>query len=168
MKLYKVLNDNKSCSGGTFDWTPYLPDGDKPGDWTPVVQKIRLCNTGYHGTDAEHLLDFLDGNQLWEVEALEPQWDEENNKFVCRSMRLIRKIDAYNDKTLRLFACWCVRQIWHLLTDERSRNAVEVSERFSNGEASAKELATARDAAWDAARDAQRKHLVEMLGIGGG
>ena len=59
-----------------------------------------------------------------------------------------------DDCTLRLFACWSVRQVWYLLTDERSRNAVDVAERFAHGEATSKELAATRDAAWAAASDA--------------
>lgn len=28
---YKVISaDNKSCHGGDFDWTDYLPQGDNP------------------------------------------------------------------------------------------------------------------------------------------
>jgi hypothetical protein len=57
---------------------------------------------------------------------------------------------AARDKLTRLFACWCARQVWHLLTDERSRMAVEVAEKYAVGEATAKELEAAEKAAWDA------------------
>ena len=76
---------------------------------------------------------------------------------------ILEKTDQETDsKTLRIFACWCVREtplgdgrkVWDLLTDERSQNAVVVAERFANGEATDAERDTALDAAWSAARDA--------------
>ena len=78
-----------------------------------------------------------------------------------------------NDQRWRLASCAIVRRttirgrtLWDLLTDSRSRNAVDVSERFANGEASREELVAARVAAraavldvewytaWDTAQDA--------------
>ena len=50
---------------------------------------------------------------------------------------LLEELGYRDDRTLRLFACWCAAQVWHLLTDERSRMAVEVAERYARGEATA-------------------------------
>lgn len=85
----------------------------------------------------------------------------------------LRSIDA---PEVRFFAVRCVRQIQHLISDERSLNALDVSEAYAVGEATKDELsaawdaaeaaagyaawyaarAAARDAAWDAARSAAR------------
>ena len=67
------------------------------------------------------------------------------------------------DKTLRLFACFCARQIWPLLEDERSRNAVLVAEKFADGDATEDDLAAACAAAWDAARAAENEQLERLV-----
>ena len=51
----------------------------------------------------------------------------------------------------RLFAVWCARQVQHLMTDQRSIDALDVAERHAIGQATDAELETARAAAWDAA-----------------
>ena len=51
----------------------------------------------------------------------------------------------------RLFAVWCARQVQHLMTDQRSVDALEVAERHANGQATDADLAAARAAASKAA-----------------
>jgi hypothetical protein len=58
------------------------------------------------------------------------------------------------DREIRLFAVDCVLEIKHLLHDSRSRNALAVATKYANGQCTLKELDTAWDAAWDAARAA--------------
>ena len=67
----------------------------------------------------------------------------------------LEKIGYADDRVLLLWSCWCVRQVWHLLTDERSRRAVEVAEAFVEGRASQEDLAAACAAARAAARAAE-------------
>ena len=66
-----------------------------------------------------------------------------------------RAVDG-RDKEIRLYAVWCARQVQHLMTDARSLAALDVTERYANGEATEEELDAARDAAWAATRDAAR------------
>lgn len=62
---------------------------------------------------------------------------------------VLRAIDDCPE--IRLFAVRCARQVQHLMTDERSINALDVAERYAIGEATQEEMKEARDAAWDAA-----------------
>lgn len=61
------------------------------------------------------------------------------------------------DRTWRLFAVWCARQVQHLMQDQRSINALDVSERYANGQATDQEL----EEAWEAARSVARTFSLE-------
>jgi hypothetical protein len=60
------------------------------------------------------------------------------------------------DKECRLYAVFCARQVQHLNDDPRVSNAIDVAERFANGEATVEELLAARSAAYNAAYAAAR------------
>jgi len=89
----------------------------------------------------------------------------------------LRCLPEYNSLR-RKFAVWRARQVKHFMTYERSRNALDVAWRHSDGLATDEELAAAWDAAWAAARDAalaaalaaaralQKAKLIEILTAG--
>ena len=159
-RLFKILDEQgRSYHGGDAVWN--LPtrntDGTwTPGEWMPEVEgELVFCENGYHLAREQDLPMWL-GPAIYEAEVFgEVLKKSGENKVVARSVRLTRRLN-WNEKTARLFACWCVRQVWHLLDDDRSRKAVEVAERFANGGATLDELAAARDAAKDAAWEADR------------
>ena len=74
---------------------------------------------------------------LWKREDMRCEWRE----------WIAMRPGVLTDRELRLYGCWCVRQVWHLLTDERIRKAVEVSERHAMGTSTAEELASSSAAA---------------------
>jgi hypothetical protein len=75
-------------------------------------------------------------------------------------------------KEWRLFAVWCARQVQHLMKDARSLAAIDVAERYANGEATDSDLVdawgAARAAAWAAARDAARDAARAAAGAAAG
>ena len=122
--------------------------------------KLELCNSGLHASiKLDDALSFAPGPILCRVRC-QGRVKRGDDKLVCSRRTVLWMLDA--SRVLRLWGCWCIRNtklqdgrtVWDLLTDVRSRNAVEVAERFAVGEATENELAAAWAAAWYAARDA--------------
>jgi hypothetical protein len=65
----------------------------------------------------------------------------------------LRAVDGHK-KEMRLYAVWCARQVQHLMNDPCALAALDVAERYANGDATDEELAAARAAVQAAARDA--------------
>lgn len=62
------------------------------------------------------------------------------------------RVRPEHSKLWRKYAVWCARQVEHLMTDNRSKSALDVAWRNSEGVATDQELAAARDAARHGAR----------------
>lgn len=77
-------------------------------------------------------------------------------------LKWLRRNGTASDRRLRLFACGCCRAVWHLLTVEQTRTAVELAERFADGRADRKELALARGGLPAAARGRLRDAVIDL------
>ena len=126
---------------------------------------IDICVRGMHGSRRVYdALNYSSSSTLCRVQI----WgdiQEHDDKLVGRYREVLAIRDVASE--LRLWACWCIRNtsisggrtVWDLLSDPRSRNAVETAERFARGEATREELA----AAWAAAGDAAGKFQADEL-----
>jgi len=159
MKYYKFLTEDNRGGYSGLDYTPYLPKNGKPGKWLPKIPADELveCDRGYHACKSDQLLSWLNV-RLYEVKLGGKIIDGEN-KSLAQRIRFVRKIDTWNDKTARLYACWCAEQALPIYErdypdDRRPREAIEVAARYASGIATAEELAAAGAAAGAAARAA--------------
>jgi hypothetical protein len=77
------------------------------------------------------------------------------------------KNGLFTEGKARLFAVGCCRRIWRLLTDERSRRAVEVAERYTDGRATKEELSAAVTQAREAVSDPAGAPFAAWAAVGG-
>jgi hypothetical protein len=85
------------------------------------------------------------------------------------SYSMLRFLDKkISDRKVRLLACACCRRLWGHLRDERSREAVCVTERYADSSASKAELRRSRQAVRAAQQEIPRdgKHEVEWNAYG--
>jgi hypothetical protein len=154
---YKVLAaDGVSPQhGGSGKW--FVPKGKKPAKWMPAIENIQPCSRGYHFVTIEQLPRWI-GPTLYEVEV-RGQLIHQTDKSVAEQARLVRKIETWNDKTLRLFAADCAERVIGLYEkqhpkDDRPRKAIQAARDFVAGKITIGELNAAANAAANAANDA--------------
>ena len=100
-----------------------------------TLNKIRVnrpCNNGW-----EKLLKHL-GKTKADDEQL-PITTIIDSNGLDDALWCLRAVEGY-DREIRLYAIWCVRQVQHLLKDPRSIVALDVAEKYANGQATKQEL----------------------------
>jgi hypothetical protein len=152
--LYKLLNEDGTTPQQGFQWP--LPEGDAPGEWVPAIQgELVPCQNGYHVLGEEDLLAWR-GACLYVIET-RGDIARDTDKFVCREARLLRRVEAWTDTILRLFAADCAERVVHLCGDDpRPRAAIEAARQFARGQIDVAARDAAGAAAWDAAGAAAR------------
>jgi hypothetical protein len=148
-KIYKVLAaDGSAYHGGAGKWSLV-------GDWMPPVVNIKPCVRGYHLCEGASDLVLWLGPTIWVAE-----WKGERirhkDKCVVSEARLVSKYEHWNERTARLFAASCARDVLPIFekkrpNDDRVRKCIEAAERFANGEVDRIFLDAAGAAAWAAA-----------------
>ncbi|HON83019.1 MAG TPA: hypothetical protein PLI22_02645, partial [Caldisericia bacterium] len=113
-----------------------------------VIEKIKTVEQLYEvrPDTCEPAREWLDENG---ITTLAEAWDQCDRADWM--LWLDGALDLLTDRVRRLIACRCVREtplsdgrkVWDLLTDERSRQAVAVAERYAAGEATDEQLADA-------------------------
>ena len=178
MKLYKVTDaDGYSMHGGRGKWVP--------GRWRTVNGPLVPCYRGLHLCRPDDLVRWL-GPVIWEAEY-EGEVIEAKDKVIARKARITGRVGAWNERTARLFACWCAEQaLPYAAPQDRDTLAetIRVARAYAEGQAtdaawSARSAArsaawsaarsaarsAAWSAAWSAARSAQTEYMLALLGI---
>ena len=112
---------------------------------TTTLNKIQMCNPCSKGW--RKLLKYL-GKTVADDESLPFSVILDSNGlddalWCCHTA-------PEHNRVWRLYTIWCARQVQYLMIDQRSLDALDVAERYANGQATDKELS----AAWAAAKDA--------------
>ena len=118
---------------------------------TTTLNRIRACNPC--ATGWSQLLDGL-GKRAVDDDPL-PYADIVRINGIDDALWACRA-EPQHAREWRLFAVWCARKVQHLTIDHRSAAALDVAERYANGEATDTELAAAWAATGATARDAAR------------
>lgn len=128
------------------------------------IRKCRPCQDGW-----KKLLQHL-GKTTADDEPI-PVLTVLDSNGLDDALWCLRAVDGH-EKEMRLYAVWCARQVQHLMVGPHSIAALDVAEKFAEGNATADELTAARAAAvaaaWAAAGAAARAAAWAAVGTAAG
>ena len=125
-------------------------------DWTVTLKQLRYagaCKEGYN-----KVVRALQGQAFTDADEERKSYINFKHNEPISLLSILESNDlddalwaiwcvTGHDRDLRLYAVACARRVQHLMTDQRSLDALNVAERFANGQASAEELDAAAAAA---------------------
>ena len=147
--LVKWLDvDRMPAHGGSGQWP-------EPGEWREVDGDLAPCVNGLHVCTLAQSMNWLTA-ECWLVE-IDGDRIEEPDKLVVRRARLTERVEAWNDRTARLFAADCAEHVLPLYEqqypgDDRPRRCIAATRGYANGSVTR----ATWDAAWAAAEAAAR------------
>jgi len=149
MRYFKFLTDKMTGGHTDFVWPI--------DEWVAVSGELKFCENGFHILAEKHYLPEWTQSQLFEVELDHKAGIlKSDDKWCCRKVRLVKKIDTWNEKTKRLFVADCAAHVLSRFeklypTDRRPRQAIEAARLFAAGKITSEQLKAAADAAYRAA-----------------
>ena len=152
-KAYKFLKKGRVGPYSDFQW----PD---IGIELPAVKgSLELCKNGYHFPRNSYLPRWIEA-ELYEVEIGGERIDDDDKFCVRGPVRLVRRLDGWDEKNQRLFACDCAERALTRTEkpDERSVKAVEVARLYAHGQVNEEGLMAAERAAISAYSVAYRAY----------
>jgi hypothetical protein len=152
MKYYKFTKKDRL---GIYQTGYQYPT---PGQWTEPVKPV-LCEAGYHVCSPDHLFNVCSPDHLfnWKYESL---WEVDvkgeavhgDDKSFFEQIRLVRQIESWNTKTLRLYAADVAEDVLEFFEsqypdDDRPRRAILAARDYADGLISGEQLQKAARAA---------------------
>lgn len=142
-----MLSGGKSCNGGDYVWD--LPAKNSDGTWTPgnwakkIYGKLIPCNNGYHICGKNDLVCWLN-KEIYEAEY-RGEIIRNIDNYLVREVRLLCKIETWNERVARLFAADCAERVLpnyeaRYPNDKRLRLIIKAARDYANGKITSDEL----------------------------
>lgn len=147
---YKVLGaGHKAIHGGDFTYTPH--------EWTPFIEDVIECESGYHVCTVEYLVKWLYAAddvpiplEVWEC-STDGTVEDAGEKFVVSSIRLDRLVGTLDEYDLRWLGTLFTESVIENTDDERVGAYINTVREYCLGLVGENELNAARSAAQNAA-----------------